>query len=369
MRGRKKDLIYILGIALVILLGWLLTLTSDSGQPQDLAPAAPVAQGAQDAAQPQATPQRAASPESPAPEQAQTGPAEAPKPAQQQAATQEVATQEVPATPPPTAEERAHATDVLDFCNTATAALNDGWLGQADVLAFFTRVYLGEWQLPKFTPRKGRDAIAAKLTPQDGMFAPEEKKQLGALVQTMLKQLDAMMDDYRELEEYVLDPFEIDDGKRGKRLGASLQKHHAAFAAARTKWLELVRQRARSAEDVFLHDHPLKRQIVAARHVFVLFGQIANVLGLEKVDRERLLALHDELAQEVATAAAPPFPDRPYMERPFRGFVREAERFVRLSQRGLESGYDNELKRQLNGAMTQCRENYNAFVRVANREE
>lgn len=266
----------------------------------------------------------------------------------------------------PTDEEREQAAELLDFCNKASLALNNGWLGQADVLAFFTRVYLGEWQLPVFKPRGGKGSVTKALVPPDGIFTAEEKTMLAGNVQDMLKNLDAMLADYRKLEAYVMNPEVVDNGKLGKSLGAIIQKSHAAFAAARTAYLDLLRQRSRAAEDVFLFDHPLKRQIVAARHVFVIFSQMANILGLEKTDRERLQVLQDELQAEIATAAAPPFAAKPVVERPFRAFVAEAERFARLSQRGLESGYDNDLKRALNDAMVQSRENYNAFVRVAN---
>ena len=272
------------------------------------------------------------------------------------------------ATPPPGEQEREQAADLLDFCNKATADLNAGWLGQADVLAFFTRIYLGEWQLPMFKARPGKGNVTKRLTPPDGMFAPAEKTQLVANIQDMIKHLDTMLADYRKLEAYVMDPEVVDNGKLGKSLGATIQKSHAAFAAARDAYLGLLRDRAAQAEDIFLYDHPLKRQIVGARHVFALFSQMANVLGLDKVDRERLQKMQDELVREIATAEAPPFPAKPHMERPFRAFVAEARRFARLSQRGLESGYDNELKRALNDAMVQSRENYNAFVRVANGE-
>lgn len=354
MDTRKMNLFVMLVIGLTLVLGWILVggPTDDSGKHAANAPQTPASQAE---ATPSATQDKTALDTA-----AQAGQAKQAEPTEQVAAPEN--------TQPPSPEERAHAVNMLDFCNKATASLNNGWLGQGDVLAFFARVYLGEWQLPMLKPRKGKEAVSKRLVPPDGLFEAAEKTQLATNVDTMLKYVDTMLADYRSLAEYVMDPEIVDNGKKGKSLAASIQKSHASFAVARDAYLKLLRDRAAEAENVFLYEHPLKRQIVGARHVFALFAQMAGVLGLDKVDRDRLLALQAELEKEIATAGAPPFPAKPHMERPFRDFVRGAERFAELSQRGLDSGYDNELKRALNEAMVECRETYNAFVRVANGE-
>lgn len=274
----------------------------------------------------------------------------------------------VPASlPPATPEEKARADRMVDFYNTAAAALSGGWYGLPDVLLNNARAYLEDWRLAARPAVRGARGDAARgLAPAKGLFPAATEAQLAQWVRDMDKALDAMLADYKSLERYVKDDSVIDDGVRGKKLVESLGASHAVFMAARDSYLEIVEARAAQAEEVLLRDHPLQRQIVAAEKIFSLFRKAAGLLGPEKPDKEALEKLRRELESVLAKAGRPPFPASPELERSYRAFLKEAALFPEGLARGLAEGFYSPLRRDLNSIADRSREAYNAFARAAN---
>ncbi|MBO4313111.1 MAG: hypothetical protein J5838_02345, partial [Desulfovibrio sp.] len=180
---------------------------------------------------------------------------------------------------PVTPEERARASLTLDYCNDVERTAFGPWYRQADVLDFYTRIYLGEWKLPKRAePASSRAAASRRLAPPAGLFTDEERGRIAAHAEAMGRALEGMIADYKALEAYVADPTIIDDGRKGKELAASIAKAYAAFCASRVALLSLLDERAVAAEDVFLTGNPLRRQILCARRIFRLYRLIAEKL-------------------------------------------------------------------------------------------
>lgn len=304
---------------------------------------------------------------------------------------------------PVTPEERARASLMLDFCNDAERTAFGPWYRQADVLDFYTRIYLGEWKLPKLgAPDSSLAAASRHLTPPAGLFTDDERGKIAAHGEAMGKTLEGMIADYKALESYVADPMIIDDGKRGKELAASITKAYARFCASRTALLSFLDERSLAAEDVFLAGNPLRRQILCARRIFRLYRQVAEKLTPKtnqeapantdpavaatnapastpagstakpdeatpeapqpRVDRAALAAIERELRAVAAYAAEPPFRGKPLDERAYRAFLKEVAAYDAMLARGLAEGFFMPLRKALNDLAATSREAYNVFA-------
>lgn len=270
--------------------------------------------------------------------------------------------------PPPSQAELDRADRLVAFSNAASTALASGRYAQADVLMAYSKYYLAEWQLakrPAVNPDED-EILARRLVPPVGLFTPEQTKKMAASVQEMNKAIASMRADYRSLEKYVEDALVQDDGVKGKYLAAGIAKAHASFVAARDAFMQVVEAEAAPAEDLLLRNHPLKRQIQAAEHIFAVFGKAASLLAPEKPDREALLAQRQRLAEALADGGRPPFMAAPDLERRYRGFLKQAESYAELFDKGLEEEFYAPLRFELNKAAVASRTAYNDFVRDAN---
>lgn len=271
-------------------------------------------------------------------------------------------------TPAPTPEDLDRADRLVAFSNSASTALAAGRYAQADVLMAYTKYYLAEWQLakrPVINPEED-DRLARRLVPPVGLFTQEQTKKMAASVQEMNKAIASMRADYRTLEKYVEDASLQDDGAKGKYLGAGIAKAHAAYVVARDAYMQVVEGEAAPAEDMLLSNHPLKRQIQAAEHIFSVFGKVASLLAPEKPDREALQAQRQKLAAALADGGRPPFMAAPELERRYRNFLKQAEDYAELFDRALDEEFYAPLRFELNKAALASRAAYNDFVRDAN---
>ena len=282
---------------------------------------------------------------------------------------QQSAQQAIPApSPAPTPEGLDRADRLVAFSNSASTALAAGRYAQADVLMAYTKYYLAEWQLakrPVINPDED-ERLARRLVPPVGLFTQEQTKKMAASVQEMNKAIASMRADYRTLEKYVEDASLQDDGVKGKYLGAGIAKAHAAYVVARDAYMQVVEGEAAPAEDMLLSNHPLKRQIQAAEHIFSVFGKVASLLAPEKPDREALQAQRQKLAASLADGGRPPFMAAPELERRYRNFLKQAEGYAELFDQGLDEEFYAPLRFELNKAALASRAAYNDFVRDAN---
>ena len=272
------------------------------------------------------------------------------------------------ASPAPTPEDLDRADRLVAFSNSASTALAAGRYAQADVLMAYTKYYLAEWQLakrPVINPDED-DRLARRLVPPVGLFTQEQTKKMAASVQEMNKAIASMRADYRTLEKYVEDASLQDDGVKGKYLGVGIAKAHAAYVVARDAYMQVVEGEAAPAEDMLLSNHPLKRQIQAAEHIFSVFGKVASLLAPEKSDREALQAQRQKLAAALADGGRPPFMAAPELERRYRNFLKQAEGYAELFDQGLDEEFYAPLRFELNKAALASRAAYNDFVRDAN---
>ena len=282
---------------------------------------------------------------------------------------------------PLSAHERTQAERVLDFHNTALNALDSGYYALPDALYANARFYLKTWRLPpKPVSQASRKESRKRLAAGAGLFSEAEAAKLALALDDMDKALDAALDHYKALEDYVADGNIRDDGARGKALAGKLAKDHATFMAARSSWLEIVEARARACEAALLREHPLQRQISAADAIFACFAQVAEALGAEDQakaaldasnlpnpsERALLERIHAELESEIAQAAKPPFAAAPDLERRYRAFLKEATAYAAALERGLGEGFFSLQRRELNLAAARSRAAYNAFARAAN---
>lgn len=314
------------------------------------------------------------------------------------------------AAPPLSADERVRAERILDFHNTAAAALTNGYYALPDALYAHARTYLRVWHLPRVSPlagaRNGKSAARAALRPEKGLFTDAEADALTTAQKAMDTALDALLERYGELERYVKDASIRDDGARGRKLVRQMDSDHAVFMAARKSWLEIVTARAAEAEAALLREHPLRRQIQAANTVFALYDEVADALAADKgaataataaatpsatsagmpaatpagmsgaapgagkspeaATRTTLERLRAELAACVADAARPPFAAAPSLERRYRVFLKEAQAYLAALDHGLNEGFFAAQRRELNTAAARSRAAYNLFVTEAN---
>lgn len=265
----------------------------------------------------------------------------------------------------PTHEEQKRASDVLAFANTASLSMHANWFSQADVLAFFIRIYLGEWQLailPK--AKKSKTHSLGELTPSIDLFEEDIRHSLLKELDCMRDTLESMLNDYSELDKYVRDETTEDEGRRGKNLARSINASYARFCKARRTYFHVLNQEARKAEDIFLAENPLRRQIMTARAIFDLFYEVTSELSEENPQRSKTRHVKNEIVSLLDYAKEPPFRAAPLLERDYRAFLKDVDAALSALNAGNEEGFSFERREEFNGALEKCRERYNVFVRA-----
>ncbi|MCR4666574.1 MAG: hypothetical protein K5657_04685 [Desulfovibrio sp.] len=264
-------------------------------------------------------------------------------------------------------EERRHASAVLDFSNHAETAISANWFSRADLLAFFVRVYLGEWQLPLLPePNRSRTSSLRDLLPPSGLFDSVAAAGLKDSAESMADRLESMHKDYAALQRYVEDPSIQDEGAEGKKLTSSMLKNYERFCAARRAYFIVLEKEADAAEALFLSEFPLKRQVVAAKHLFRAFRAVAGLLEQDKVERSAVQKFLERIRSLCAYAALPPFKGKPAEERQYRNFLKKVSVYCDHLARGLDEGFYPHVRKALNDDQTDCRIAYNEFAELLN---
>ncbi|MCR5814680.1 MAG: hypothetical protein K6G15_09340 [Desulfovibrio sp.] len=260
-----------------------------------------------------------------------------------------------------------HASNVLQFANEAENVISEGWFAQADRIAFFIRIYLGEWELALLPKVKiARASSIQRLLPPDTLFPADHRQKMADCVSQMADQLDAMLKDYEALTAYVQDTSLMDEGRQGKRLAATINKSYERFSSARKSYFSLLEHESLPAEDLFLAQSPLRRQIIAARGIFALFGEITTALSQENLDREAIIKLQRRLSLLLAYAEEPPFKDSPLKERAFRAFLKTVHNYLADLDVGIQEGFYPHVRKALNTSQLACRTSYNDFANYLN---
>lgn len=266
--------------------------------------------------------------------------------------------------------EQRRASKILSFANQADTIISEGWFSQADHIAFFVRIYLGEWEfalLPKV--KVSRATSRQRLLPPEGLFADELRQKMAEQITVMTERLDEMIENYGELTKYVQDTSVIDEGVRGKRLAKKLNEGYERFSEARKAYFSLLESESLPAEDLFLAQAPLRRQIIAARSIFDLFSELSETLSHEPVNRDEVMRLHERLQLLVNYAEAPPFKDAPLKERAYRSFLKSVHSYLSDLQVGISEGFYPHVRKALNVSQNTCRTRYNDFARYLNNGE
>lgn len=268
--------------------------------------------------------------------------------------------------PPLSGADFQRAGELLEFNNSALRQLATGYYALPDNMRKYAQFYLETWHLPgklKITSRKDANS---RLTPPKGIFDASEERDLARALADMDKALTDMLGHYRALEKYVADDTIQDDGRQGKALAKKVNNGHAVFMRARKSWLDIVENRAARAEMALLREHPLQRQILAARQIFSQIGQISGLMKGESVDRAILQQLRQGLAKNFEMGSRPPFPAAPGLERYYRGFLKSVDAYLAVFDRAMLEGFFPPQKRELVLAARNCQSAYNAFVNAAN---
>lgn len=266
-----------------------------------------------------------------------------------------------PAADAPTAAQLAHADRMLAYHNNIQARLAKGQ--PADFLMANTRIYAEHFQLPKRPkiPRK------SDLAPPEGLFNGAEAKAVTQALGEMDRAFGRMLSRYGQLEKYIDDASIRDDGKKGRELVKDISSAHAEYIAARKSWLETVQKAARQAETTLLHDHPLRRQILAAQNIFQQYGEVADLLSSGADAGPMLHSCVQNLQNLLADAGKPPFLAKPALERAYRDFLRQVAVYVAMLERGMAEGLHNAQRREINEAAENSRAAYNIFVADVNK--
>ncbi len=266
--------------------------------------------------------------------------------------------------------DRERAGQILDFFNTAEKNTSEDWFTQADHIAFFVRIYLGEWQLPKYDkPLIDQKSFLQKLSPPDDLFDPSKKKSLQAAVARMYEALATMHSSYRELERYVGDTTIQDDGVKGKRLSKKINAAYQTFGRAKKEYFSLFEQEAVWAENIFLEDNPLRRQILEAKVLFSLLRDVSFELSSDTVDLSKTRALEKQIFAHIEKAERPPFKGHPLAERQYREFLKKARLYAEDLRLGNQEGFYPHVRNLLNTDLANIRSGYNAFIQYLNDHE
>ncbi|MDR2574524.1 MAG: hypothetical protein LBC94_09345 [Desulfovibrio sp.] len=273
-----------------------------------------------------------------------------------------------PQFPPLSPEEQKKAVAIVDYYNLANSLLAEEPYTLPETCRVAAREYLQSWRL-KTIPRIARgtlDTAAKRLEPPLEVFPEQEREQFARYILDMGRALEEVLKEYRQLEKYVKDNSIIDDGAGGNEIIATLDAAHRNFLVARDDFLKRAEELSAPAEDALLHGHPLRRQIALAREIFLLCRRCATLLGEEQPDKTALGLLGEELGHVLNEAGKPPFRGSPGLERQYRVFLREVERFAEVLASGLAGNFDAVTRRSMNEAISAGRAAYNNFAMTAN---
>lgn len=265
--------------------------------------------------------------------------------------------------PDPAEIRRADA--ILAFANRARDTFAKGWYAVPDALNHGTQFYSKTWHLPghAIIPPKKRER--QNLVPSPGLFDESEMKIMTKALDDMDKAVENVISSFTELEKYVEDDSIRDNGKRGNFLARQVGLRHAAFLAARKTWLEVVEKRAQEAELTLLHANPLERQILNGQRILAQAREVALMLRSGSPSRSELSSLRNNMQEILEKAQQPPFMAIPDLERLYRGFLKDVVQYLTILQRGIDEGFYNTQKKELNMASVKCLKAYNEFAKAA----
>lgn len=266
-----------------------------------------------------------------------------------------------------TQEEQREASRIISFSNQARDILNNGIYKTAEILRTNALYYRENWTLPKRPKLPAKYSTDPRLKARDGIFTEGEEKQLTMSLEEMDKALNGILSSYKKLENYINDSSIIDDGKKGLELSEKLLQSHILYANARKSYMEVLEAKAEKAEASLLYGHALQRQILAAKNIFAQMREIEELAAFKSNKREELKALRQNLSSIIEEAGKPPFQASPSLERLYRAFLKEAQKYCQILSRGIMEGFHNVQKRELKAAEIKCRNTYNEFVNAANK--
>ncbi len=154
----------------------------------------------------------------------------------------------------------------------------------------------------------------------------------------------------------------MDEGKRGVELVASLEADYEAFAKARDHFITTVNAKVDEAQSVLLRAHPMKAQVMLARHVFEGFRKAAEAVGLGEPDAKHMAGILEGIATDIDTAEHIPFPIAGEVEMTYRHYLKSSRAVLNVFRQGVSASYSQDVRRGINEAWTKCRTQYNAFV-------
>lgn len=271
----------------------------------------------------------------------------------------------VPEAPAP-AGEAAAAAGVLDAGNAFwrwadVAGIHAGHLlRQAED-------YMRTWLLGK-APRRPAE-LDDRPAVEKAVWGEADAARLRDLVATMRRTLASMEKLVTAFRKYALDDSIVDDGAQGKKLLRRLQDAHAEFSRARDALLVLVRDRSRQAEDVLLRGDPLKDAISSARFLFSRFLLGSVLLREGNPDAVAVAGWRKEMEEALAAARGQTRGMTDEERRLWQVFLDKADLFPRTVAQGQEDAFSNATRRQLNLALQEAQEAYNAFVEAHNRRD
>ena len=269
----------------------------------------------------------------------------------------------------PSQDELDNAEIILGFANQAQESINTGWLAQGDLIAFFIRVYLGEWDLallPKI--KEDKNQAKMRLLPPEDLFSAETRTYLVENLDKMLTSIDVMLNTYGELVKYVLDETTQDEGLAGKKLAKKILQHYENFKEGRENYFGVIDEESKTAEDLLLTNDPLRRQIMAARSMFALFQDASWALTQEK-SRTVTRDIQQKLTQVINYASEPPFRGKPLIEKSYRDFLKKVKIYNDILTLGNEEGFYPETRQNLNDSLANCRQAYNDFAKMLNQSK
>lgn len=255
---------------------------------------------------------------------------------------------------------------ILDFYNNAWQIFTDGYYSLAGKLLANAKHYLSNWEMPSRLKISGRKEAAANLVPPKGLFDDAEANALAQALTDMDKALDRLLDNYSDLKNYGVVEAINDNGAFGNQLRERMELANSSFIRARKSWLNIVERRAAEAEATFLHDHPLRRQILAGQEILANIRQIGRLTAAEAATPDILNDLRANINALIANAARPPFPAAPGQERLYRSFLKHAENYSILLKRCSGKGVEGALRRELRDSASQCANSYNEFAESVN---
>ncbi|WP_300719146.1 hypothetical protein [uncultured Desulfovibrio sp.] len=266
--------------------------------------------------------------------------------------------------PPASAGEAEAATRLLDAGNAFWR-----WADVAGIYAGHllhqAEDYMRTWLLGKAPQRPAelgeRPAVVAAV------WGEGDAARLRDLAADMRRALTDMEKLNAALRKYALDEEIVDDGAQGKKLLRRLQARHTEFARARDALLVLVRDRSRQAEDVLLRGDPLKDAISSARFLFSRFLLGSVLLRDANPDALAVEAWRKEMEEALATARSRTQAMTEEEKRLWLAFLDKADLFPRAVAQGQEDHFSHTTRRQLNIALQDCQQAYNAFVEAYNR--